>query len=65
MLLSKVLYLGWGGDNFMCSWGVLLLYYAVIFTCFLPTDDVYSVVIVITTGGRLGGGLVGLTSQYH
>ena len=49
----------------MCSWGVLLLYYAVIFTCFLPTDDVYSVVIVITTGGRLGGGLVGLTSQYH
>ena len=32
-----------------------------IFTCFPPTYDVYSVVIVITTGagGRLCGGLVG------
>ena len=32
-----------------------------IFTCFPPTYDVYSVVIVITTGagGWLGGGLVG------
>lgn len=51
-----------GDDNFMCSWGAFLHYYnAGIFTCFPPTYDVYSVVIVITTGagGRLGGGLVG------
>lgn len=47
-----------GDDNFMCSWGAFLHYYnAGIFTCFPPTYDVYSVVIVITTGagGWFGG----------